>query len=261
MKNKTNHLLLLLPLLPFMMANSPAPAPTTTESYKDVELISISEAKDEDSKYYYYDLVVKNTGTGFVQFLDVYDDEKGYYICSVSSYEFDDIFEETLLGPNVEYSLKTYPSYDKDSIDPTSEFYVRATAFVEFADEVTVEGEKTIEKVGTSRTYRLDIELKNVDYDKYNYAVIAKINYDGQARYLKLNAYNDFEFYTKQGIKLANLSYADEIYVLKSYVYGYKPAHFSLIATLITAGALALCGGVFCIVYFSVKANKKKIKN
>ena len=91
---KTKKLELLLPILPLLMANSPAPARLRSQKYDDFEASYVGDELNDNYRYQIFHL--KNNGIGFISELDISGLEGYEYSTYLSENTFNPIFDENV---------------------------------------------------------------------------------------------------------------------------------------------------------------------
>lgn len=265
MKNK--RLLMLLPMLPMLMANAPAPKAYPNKNYTDFEMSVVKEeVKAEDPTLYDYTFKFTNTGVGYISSFYATCEECsnfGYYFGGPG---FSPISYNSVLIPNQEWeSVRT--SIEK--VNDYSNIKCTAEAYVDFADDVEVIGDLSIKKTNSGKNgYEVNAELSGGIREKYNYGLILKLTYDGNEHYIEVDEFENFRFDTPDGLDESKLSKIEVVEVTRSITYGYRENNNMgnvfisalLMPLFIILGLIALVVVVtiVCVVIVSAKKRKKQ---
>ena len=261
MKTSYKKVLMILPLMPLLMANSPARSYVEQPNYDDFELTLVSKEATGMTAYnkeYFYTFNLKNNGEGYIYNLVYSDNDYQYdYWAIPFAEDMKDLFYGVLLAPHHEY---TFSFYDKDI---NFDF-----AYNEFVPEEEIGGPKTISIIHES-SYSADIyaeyTIKNENDYKYFYTAIINLNYDGidysvptGGRYY----YEDregFEISSNSRLDSSKLTFPENNCVIARTLQGdYKEPTFNVLALGIAVGSVVLASGIFAAIYFPLKAKRGK---
>lgn len=263
MKNNLKKLVLLLPVLPMLMANAPAPTPHPTK-YEDFS-ISVSDVQkhSEDVIYYRYTYDIKNTGEGYIT--DIYAilkrSDNSYNYDNLEGISFDSIFYDSLIIPHQEITAIGESRLSEPSINNYKEVHYKARAYVNFADDVTVTGDYELTKVNYSiNTYKVNISLEGTKKNDFYYGVIFKITYDEQVRYVHSDEMRGFDIKVTNDFDLTKLTNIEVFKVTKTGAY------HSNIGDILTGVAivffvcfiLMISMGIFAAIFFPIMKKKRR---
>lgn len=211
---KIKKLALLLPLLPFLMANSPARS-VYSGRYEDFEASYVGEEIIDNYRYQVFH--VKNTGEGYISYLNVNGTAVEYdFSCTVREDDFYPIFETVVIAPNQEVDVKV-KSYTALAVIDGSKLSYYSYAYTSFVEGATVSGTKNVEVLKETENYcyySIDVQVDDATAKIAN-SLVFKANYDGVEFYLKVDSYQKYRFYTTEQIDLNKLEIGDPVAVLK----------------------------------------------
>lgn len=267
MKKQHKKLLLILPLLPLMMANSPARSYVEQPNYDDFEIELVSKEATGRSYYggeYHYTFHLKNTGEGYIYNL-VYSDNAFEYDYWAIPYmaELDTIFDNVVLAPHHEY---TFSFYDRDIY--FENYKISSFAYTDFLSDEEIGGPKTTSIIHES-SYSTDIyaeyKILNENQYKYFYMAIITVNYDGVDYSVPTGGryyYDDREGFvisSKGCLDYSKLVIPENnCVIVRQLQGGYVEPTFNVTAMLIALGVGVGGAAIFCAIYFPIKARKKK---
>ena len=138
MKQQSKKLLMMLPVLPLMMANSPVKQ-TIDSDYKDFNVSFVSQEKLSDSSAFYrYNYHAENTGDGYIY--EIIRTKNNNYVYGIFYQGAPgSIFGNQIIGPHSEQDFY-FEDYD---YEVNNAEYV-ARAYTEFADYAVIKGSKEI---------------------------------------------------------------------------------------------------------------------
>lgn len=266
MKKKYSKLLILLPICPLLMANSPAPA-VYPDDYKDYQITYVKEEKIADDKYNYV-FNFKNTGDGYINYIylngeEIVNGEEMYYGLSLYDYEIASPFADGLLPPgfNGEVTLEsTYqvpnPSKLKHNCQAYTEFYNDAT--IEGTKELSLNQDRYYNAQSDIYYYNFDIKLSDTE-DGYYYGVILKLNYDGEICYVKTDQFHSYQIVTNELLDLSKIS-VEDIKVIRTVEYNNGFGQFiSIVVIVFVVGLLLLfAAGIFAAIFFPLMAARRR---
>ena len=267
--NNYKKLLIVLPMLPMLMANAPAPK-AYPKAYTDFEMSIVKEEPNvEDSSLYDYTFHFKNNGVGYISSFYTSSEECSNFGFYFGSLGFSQFFYNCVLIPGQEYeSVRTV----EEKVNDYSKIKCTCEAYFDFADDVDVSGDLSIKKTNSGKNgYLVDIELSGGDTSKYNYGVILKATYDGDDYYLEVDEFEDFRFDTTDDFDKSKLSKLEVVKVTRDIKYGYKGGNGNngysavLFGTLvmpfiIIIGAVAAIIIVAILSVVLISANRRKKK-
>lgn len=264
MKPISKKLLAILPILPLMMANSPAKM--RDFNYTDFKMTFVSqEETSEGSKYFKYNYHVENTGDGYIYDImrynrNYYDYQVFYQGCGGC------LFNNQVIAPHSEMDFY----YQDYQIDENALNYA-ANAYTEFAEGITLSGSFDIylfEEPYYSYDdayygYFIDLTVNNLNENKYYYQYILNVKYDDA--YYSIVIYKmwhrnaeGFSFYSRERLDLNKLSLQDTAVVVAQEIQpGYREPTFNIPAMLISLGVVIGGAAIFCGIYFPIKSRKK----
>ena len=258
---KTNKkLLMLLPMLPMLMANAPAPR-AYPKTYTDFE------ASIEYIDYLYdYSFHYKNTGVGYISSFFASSDECSNFGFYFGGYGFCPISSNGVLIPGQEWeSVRTL----EEKVNDESKIHYTAEAYFDFADDVSVSGDLSIHESNNGKNgYEVNAELSGGDRSHYNYGLILKLTYDGNDYYIEVDQFDNFEFDTSDDFEKSKLTNIEVVEVTRSVTYGYRGNNNNgmgkvfmsmlLMPLIIILGVIALI--VIVVIVSVIVASSKKRK-
>ena len=268
--NNYKKILILLPMLPMLMANAPAPKPHPNTNYTDFEMSIVKEEVNaEDSTLYDYTFSFKNTGIGYISSFYATSEECsnfGYYFGGLgfSQFSYNGVFI-----PNQEQeSIRT----KVEKVNNYSSIKCTAEAYTDFADDVTVSGDLSLNKSNSGKNgYTVKAELSGGDRAKYNYGLILKLTYDSNDFYIEVDEFEDFRFDNVDEFDVSKVSKVEVVEVTRSVAYGYKENNGGnayaavLLGTFVVPFVIilgAICAiiivAIICVVCVSAKRRKKQ---
>ena len=260
---KTNKkLLMLLPMLPMLMANAPAPK-AYPQAYTDFE------ASMEYIDYLYdYSFHYKNTGVGYISSFFASSEECSNFGFYFGGFGFCPISSNGVLIPGQEWeSVRTL----EEKVNDYSKVKYTAEAYFDFADDVEVTGDLSIHKSNEGKNgYAVSVELNGGDRSHYNYGLILKLTYDSNEYYIEVDQFSNFTFDTSDDFNKNKLTKVEVVEVTRSVTYGYRGGNNNGYAAvffgnlvmpfILILGAIALIivVTIICVVLVSAKGRKKK---
>ena len=154
MKTKTRNLLIIMPLLPLLLANSPAPR---QEEYKDIEVTYLSEESLHNYNFYHFN--VKNTGNGYLSsvYLNNQPGDTG----------FGAYIENNELFPPFE-SVLIEPGFDKEVVIASKNKLPESKVVVPECYSYYIEAEGVTFNEG--RTVTLNTDITSMDNNNIYYS-------------------------------------------------------------------------------------------
>lgn len=261
---------MLLPVLPLMMANSPAKLPEY--NYKDFSVTLVSEElTDNDyNEIYKYTYSAQNTGDGYIyEIMRGNDSYSGYYPYGIFYPGIDGcLFTNQVIGPHSSLEF-----YNLDYRLNNDLVVYAANAYTNFSNDVVVTGSFDISLYDepyyyaeqATYGYFIDMEVMNLNEDKYYYTFILNLEYDGvkysNVVYEMVNRSNHhgFSFHSRKKLDLSKLSLQDTALVVNQEMYaGYRDPTLNVTAMIIALGTVIGGVAIFSAIYFPIKARKKK---
>ena len=248
------------------MANSPAKMPEF--NYSDFEMTLVSEElNSEGYNYYRYNYHVTNLGDGYIE--EIYRYNNHYYDYQVFYPGCNDsFFNNQIIAPHSEYDF-----YFNDNQFDTRFVSFSANAFTEFSSDAVLKGSLEIElfdEPSYSYSYArygyfIDVQIRNINPNKYFYNYILNLEYDDVKH--SLLVYDSFikddkeciTFYSTQKLDLNKLRLQENpLLVAQRLNPSYKEPSLDITAMLVALGVGVGGAAIFCAIYFSIKARKKK---
>ena len=269
--NKHSKLIFLLPILPMLMANAPAPM-VYPDSYTDFEVSIVKEEQNaEDPTLYDYTFSFKNTGVGYITSFYVSDDRGGStFGIYFGNFGFSSISSNGVVIPNQTLESKREKL---DKIPDISKITCQAEAYVDFADDVDVLGDLSISKNRNygKNGYKVNAELNGGDLNKYNFGLILKLTYDGADHYIEVHQFDNFSFDASDDFDKSKVTNVEVVKVIRDVKYGYKENNGGnayaavllgtfVVPFLIILGAICaiIIVTIICVVCVSAKRRKKQ---
>ena len=264
MKQNYKKLLVMLPLLPLMMANSPAKVPDFNYTDFNVNLVSQEEIS-EDHYYFRYNYHVDNTGDGYIY--DIMRRDSVYYNGQIFYQGCGGcLFGNQVIAPHSELDF-----YHQDYQTDTTTASYFANAYTEFAEDIILTGsfdvflyeEPSYAYDGAYYGYFIDFQVKNLNEEKYYYQYILNVKYDDvcYSTIVYQTWHRDFlgfSFYSCQRLDLNKLVLQDTaVVVTQDLQPGYREPTFNIPAMLISLGVVIGGVAIFCGIYFPIKFRKK----
>lgn len=266
MKKHTRKLLILLPFLPLLMANSPAPQ---RETYRDIEVTYLSVETLHSYNFYHFN--IKNTGDGYVYYLNLdnkYGDKSFY--ANVESNEIFPPFDNVIIEPGFD---KEVVVATKDEIPESKEVQASAYEFYVAAEDITFYGSKEITysvkdsySGGNVHVYNIDAQYNGTLSEDYDYNVAIKLTYNGVSCVVRSGNVEKLSFTTSESLDLTKLTIDDitmlrnsEKYQYRDYYYGVGCKDF-LNAFLIFFLVISIITGfgIFSAIFFPAMARRRR---
>ena len=264
MKNNLKKLVLLLPVLPMLMANAPAPTPHPT-TYEDF-VVSISDVQKytEDVVYYRYLYDIKNTGEGYICDISAHftSNNGTYQNDYLQNESFDEVFYDSLIIPHQEITALGRYRLSEPSVDNYKNISYNATAYSNFADDVTVTGDYELTKLSYNNTYKVNITLEGTKKNDFYYGVIFKITYDGKERYVHSDEMQGFDIKVTNDFDYTKLTNIEVFKVTKTDAYH---SHMGEVLTgiaivFIVCFFLMISMGIFSAIFFPIMRKKRRAR-
>ena len=267
--NNYKKILIVLPMLPMLMANAPAPK-AYPQNYTDFEMSIVKEEVNaEDSTLYDYTFSFKNTGIGYISSFYATSEECsnfGYYFGGLGFSQFS---YNGVLIPNQEHeSIRT----KVEKVNNYSSIKCTAEAYTDFADDVTVSGDLSLNKSNSGKNgYTVNAELSGGDRTKYDYGLILKLTYDSNDFYIEVDEFEDFRFDNLDEFDVSKVSKVEVVEVTRSITYGYHNnsnvgnaflASFFMPFIIVLGSIVAIIFiTIICVVLVSAKKRKVKAED
>ena len=269
MKTHTRKLLIILPLLPLLMANSPAPK---RETYTDLEITYVKE--ESLHNYNFYTLNVKNVGEGFVYYLNVSNKQKDTsFYATMESNEICPPFVDVMINPGFDKDLvlatKNVIPESKELIGEAYDYYVAAEDSTFTGSREIVYSAGGSYSANNSYLYNVDVQYDGAFSPNYNYCVAIFLTYDGASCCVRSDNTERISFRTNEKLDLSKLT-VGEIKMLRSdYEYNYNYGYYNpsgcrnaLNALLIfmLVFFLVLGFGIFSAIFFPAMGRRRRRK-
>ena len=255
-------LLMLLPMLPMLMANAPAPK-AYPKAYTDFEASIVNEENLYDYTFHF-----KNTGVGYISSFFASSEECSNFGFYFGGYGFCPISSNGVLIPGQEWeSVRT----SEEKVNDYSKVKYTAEAYFDFADDVEVTGDLSIHKSNEGKNgYAVSVELNGGDRHHYNYGLILKLTYDSNEYYIEVDQFDNYTFDTSDDFDKNKLTKVEVVEVTRSVTYGYRGGNNNGYAAvffgalvmpfIIILGVIALVIviTIVCVVLVSAKKRKKQ---
>lgn len=264
MKTHTRKLLIIIPLLPLLMGNSPAPQ---REEYDGLEVTYLSEESLHNYNFYHFN--IKNTGDGFVDYLN-FTNENGdeSFYAGIEGSEICPPFNQGLIEPGFD---KEVIVATKNTIPESKKVLARAYSYMVLDTNITYSGSMHVSySIGRSNAanklycYNIQAIRSGALDNEFNYECAANVTYKGVDYYITVN--DDLYFTTYEQLDLEQLT-VNKVVMLKSsvkYYYNYGGIDFSgaLKALLIflLLFFLIVGFGIFSAIFFPAMARKRRRK-
>ena len=265
MKHAQRKLLVIIPLLPLLMANSPAPQ-IRDEEYKDFEVTYLSEESYYGYNFYHFNL--NNTGNGYIEnvYLNSEPDASTNFYGAVESDEVCQPFYNGLIEPGFNREVIVV---SKNQLPESKKVASQGYAYSTIAEEVTFTGTNAITylvEVSDIKNgyyyYQIDCSLSNLN-DEYYYACAIKLNYKGVTYCVKSNDTKNITISASSELDLSQLS-VSEVVALKSTKTYYYTEFLNFDDALKAIGlfllifGLLLSFGIFSAIFFPAMARRKR---
>ena len=268
MKQHTRKLLILLPFLPLLMANSPAPQ---REMYTDLKATYLSV--ESLHGYYFYHFNVKNVGDGYAYRLNIESrtGEKSFY-CSIESNEIVPPFENVIIEPGFDKELimvtKTEIPESKEVIASSYDYYVAA-------EDITFEGSKEVSYSFSNSypsnnvyVYEIDAYYDDTLSQDYDYDIAIKLTYDGETFVTRSDNVEKCVFTTSETLDLTKLTVNEITMLRSSSKYGYRDYYYGIgckdflntFLLFILIFFIFLGFGIFALIFFPAMARRRRRK-
>ena len=265
MKHRARKLLSIIPLLPLLMANSPAPQ-IRDEEYKDLQATYLSVESYHGYNFYHFNL--HNTGDGYVDYVVLNNglNADRYFYASVESDEVCQPFYNGLIEPGFNREVVVLT---KNTLSSSETVTATGYAYTTLAEEVTISGSKEItymvensDKKNNYYYYEIDCSLEGMS-DDYYYGAAIKLNYKGNTYCVKSNFTSKMTLTTSEELDMDQLSVSEVVALKSEKIYRYYDyfdftgaMHAVLIFFLILG--LLLSFGIFAAIFFPAMARRRR---
>lgn len=267
MKKHTRNLLIIIPFLPLLMANSPA---VSREPYNGLEVTYLSEETLHNYNFYHFN--VKNVGEGYVSYFDI-DNKQGEqsFYGSIENNEICPPFENVLIEPGFDKELvvatKNKIPESKEVVAECYDFYVPAEGFTFHGTmKVTYSlGESHYEY--NQYVYKIAAYYDGTFSGNYYYSAAIKLTYNGITCCVLAEDLERFYFRTNEELDLEKLT-VDDITMLQGnerytdyYFRGNGCKNFLNSLLLFMLIFFLLLGfGIFSAIFFPAMARRRRAK-
>ncbi len=264
MKNNLKKIVLLLPVLPMLMANAPAPTPRPSK-YEDYT-ISVNNVQKytEDVIYYRYTYDIKNTGEGYISDISVNftSNNNTYHNDYLQNVSFDAVFHDPLIIPHQEITALGNCRLPEPSVDNYKNISYYATAYSTFADDVTVTGDYELTTLSYNNAYKVNISLEGTKKNDFYYGVIFRITYDGEDHYVHSDEMQGFDIRVNDHFDYTKLTNIEVVKVTKTDAYH---SHVGEVLTGIAivffvCFILVISMGIFSAIFFPIMRKKRRAR-
>ena len=264
MKRKASLILPLLMLSPLLMANSPAPM-VRSEEYNDFTCSYLAREEVDDLSSegrFLYNFEVSNTGTGYIEYIYVQSD-----IINGNLYGYDPIFDDLVVlpGQTSVLSLRTNKDINMEGFNGTYHGRAYQQTIGDAFDNYSVEIEERISDYSSYNTYSYYVSFNtnvNIANNKYEYGLVVELTYKGKNYAMHRDLGSSKEFYLCSSDEQLDLNQLaiNKLTMTKGEKYrsGLGTFLVVLFIILIVGACLLGSGVVFVIVFFSVKAARKR---
>ena len=265
MKKHTRTLLSILPLLPFLMANSAVPRP---EEYKDITVTY----KSEESLYNYnfYHLDIKNVGEGYLSNLYMTSQHhETPFSVELDMSEVYPPFSEPLIQPGfdkeVVVATKNKIPESKSLLAYSYDYYIAAEGF-KFSKDKTVGFDPESSNVSSNYfVYKVNTTYTG-DFEDYYYSIAIKLTYDGETYYVRSYYTESITILAHEQLDLTKLTIEDLIMLRspRNYNTGYDDIGgnfakaMSSVLLFLLVFFLLLGFGIFSAIFFPAMARRKR---
>ena len=266
MKQRTRKLLVILPLLPFLMANSPAPR---QEDYKDLEVTYVSE--ESLYTYNFYRFNVKNTGNGYLNYIYLNNqDGDNYFGAYIENNEILPPFDNVLIEPGFD---RVVIVATKNKLPDSKIVKAECSSYFIDAENVAFNGDKKVSYVSNASSvsnhyhvYTIQAFYSGETSGNYNYRAVLKFTYDGVSGCVLLDNIDNLRFTTNEQLDLTKLTVEDVLMVRDTERYNYYNNGFGenlgnafavLLIFLLVFGLL-LSFGIFSAIFFPAMARRRR---
>lgn len=266
MKKHARRLLIILPFLPLLMANSPAPQ---RKEYRDLEVTYLSVETFYSYNFYHFN--VKNAGEYYADYFTIENKsgDKGFY-AYVENDEICPPFNYLVLEPGFEKEIVVAT---KNTIPESHEVQVICYNYYLPVDNITYtfSNEATYSVSGSSPAnneyiYELDAKYNGDPGEEFSYLAVINLTYDGVSLTVRSDNINKPSFRTSESIDLEKLTINDVKMVRYNEEYNY-PNYFAGCQDFINAFLLflliffiLLSFGIFAAIFFPAMARRRRRK-
>ena len=243
MKNRRRYLLIIMPLLPLLMANSPAPK---RNYYQDLEITYLSTETLHTYNFYHFN--VKNTGSGYVNYLSLSNKNpgKGFY-ASIENNEICPPFANVVIEPGFDKELVFATKYEiPESKEVTAEvydYYVAAENITFISNKEVTYSVADSYPLYDEYIYTIDAQYDGELSDDYSYDAVIKLTYDGVSCSVCSGSIDKLYIRSNESLDLTKLT-VDEITMVRN------PQKYSENYYFVGCRDVANAFGIFLLVFF-----------
>ena len=264
MKKHTRNLLIIIPLLPLLMANSPAPQ---REEYNDLEITYKSVETLHGYNFYHFDL--KNTGEGYVDNFDVRNKQGDtpFYADSIN---------EEICPPF--YNVYIEPGFDKEiilvtknTVPESKEIQAYSYYYFVVAEGIKFNGAMHVaysmsrsEESSNYFVYTIQAYYDGTIEKQYDYNAAIYLTYKGEQICVKSNNVENLSFTTNERLDLSELIVDDIVMLRSTNEYRYYDSDFDIggalqtVLVFLLVFGLLLSFGIFSAIFFPALARKRR---
>ena len=266
MKKHTRNLLIFIPFLPLLMANSPAPR---RDSYKDFEVSYLSVETLHGYNFYHFNL--KNVGESYAYYVsfDNKPGDKSFY-ATLESNEICPPFDYVLVEPgfNKEVVLAS-----KNEIAESKEVVATAYDYYVVVENLPFSGSMDVSysladsyPANNNYVYKVNANYFGTIDTDYGYVAAIKLTYDGETCVVRSDSISHLYFSTNEQLDLEKLT-VDSVTMLRTpeaheyggYYYGYGCRNFLNTMLIFFLVFFLLLGfGIFSAIFFPAMARRRR---
>ena len=189
--------------------------------------------------------------------------DNSYDYDSLHNDAFNGVFYDSLLIPHQEATVLGSSRLSEPSIDNYKEVRYTASAYIDFADDVTVTGDYELTKVSyASSTYKVNISLEGTKKNDFYYGVIFRITYDGEDHYVHSDEMQGFDIRVNDHFDYTKLTNIEVVKVTKTKAYH---SHVGEVLTgiaivFIVCFILMISMGIFSAIFFPIMKKKRRAR-
>ena len=266
MKKHTRNLLFIIPLLPLVMANSPAPQ---REEYKDIEITYKSVESLHGYNFYHFNL--KNIGEGYIDYVDIHNkpDESPFY-ANTESNEISHPFNSVFIEPGFDKEIIVV---SKNTIPESKEVVASSYTYYVQEENISFQGSKHVAYSVSSSSvadnyfaYNIQAFYSGATDSRYDYRGAAYFTYKGEHVCVKLNSIDTLSFVTNEKLDLDQLVLDDLVVLRSSFAYNNYYDDYDVgnaISTLLVfllIFFIILGFGIFSAIFFPAMARRRRKK-
>ena len=259
MKTHTRKLLTIIPLLPLLMANSPAPR---EQEYTDLEVTYLSEESLHGYNFYHFNL--KNTGTGFLNSVNFTSEksEKYFYADTYNS-DIWEPFNNCYFEPGFDREIVVAT---RNTIPASKKVVASSYSRGVLAEEITYGGSMHVSYSLSRSDVSNDIYYYTIQAEKggkaenYYYYTAAYVTYKGINYCIDVD---DLTFTTNEKLDLEQFTLNKIVAIKNEYIrrnsdsWDYAGFLQSLLLFLLIFFVL-LSFGIFSAIFFPAMARRRR---